>query len=558
MVPSLFQLPDELVLTTLSHRFPCREPQIRALSTLLYPGAAPCKNVVIYGTEATGKSAITAALLAELSRQARLDGFNLEHAMINSAECITARHLYETVVAKVADALDSNAAPPRCETVSQLTVELSKLLKYTPRPDGFRFVLVFDAIDRQRDAPHTLLPALARLSEIIPSLTTAFIVTSPPPNFLLTSSVPHVHFPTYTKPDFVAILSLSAPPALPNTTAQETADLWARFTAAVHDALARAASRTLPSFRHACAALWPRFTAPIHAGTHSAREFSKLLVAARVHFQDERLLDPGVLAITTTTTNATIATTPAMPANTVTRMTPSQQNALPAIPPPPTTAVTPIAPAAPPTTKLTTPAVTLTNPRSETSAGLALAALLPTTARLLLLASYLASHNPTRHDQTLFSTHHHGRRRRRGRGLSVDGGGRGRGGKRRAQHRKIARKLLGAHAFVLERMLAIFEAVRAEWGDASGYDGDQDDEGRWQGKETAGALGDADVGMAIATLASLRLLVRVGGGGAAGSVSAGAGDMMDRGGKWRVNVGWEVIRGLGRGIGVEVEEWLIE
>jgi origin recognition complex subunit 5 len=34
--------------------------------------------------------------------------------------------------------------------------------------------------------------------------------------------------------------------------------------------------------------------------------------------------------------------------------------------------------------------------------------------------------------------------------------------------------------------------------------------------------------------------------------------MMDCGGKWRVNVGWEVIRGLGRGVGVEVEEWLIE
>jgi origin recognition complex subunit 5 len=86
---------------------------------------------------------------------------------VNSAECITARHLYETVVGKVADALTWDAAPSRCETLSQLTVELSKMLKYTPRPDGFRFVLVFDGIDRQRDAPHTLLPALARLSEIV-------------------------------------------------------------------------------------------------------------------------------------------------------------------------------------------------------------------------------------------------------------------------------------------------------------------------------------------------------------------------------------------------------
>jgi origin recognition complex subunit 5 len=33
---------------------------------------------------------------------------------------------------------------------------------------------------------------------------------------------------------------------------------------------------------------------------------------------------------------------------------------------------------------------------------------------------------------------------------------------------------------------------------------------------------------------------------------------MDRGGKWRINVAWEVIRGIGRSIGVEVEEWLID
>ncbi|KAK4120790.1 hypothetical protein N657DRAFT_624360 [Parathielavia appendiculata] len=467
---SLFHLPDELILATLSQTFPCREAQIRALATLLYPGAAPCRNLVIHGTEATGKSAITAALLARLADRTEDEGFILSHAIVNSAECITARHLYETVVSKVANALSWDGAPSRCETVSQLTVELVKLLKYTPRPAGFHFVLVFDGIDRQRDAPHTLVPALARLSEIISSLTTVFIVTSPPPRFLLTSSVPHLHFPTYTKTDFVSIVSASPPPALPNTSPQETADLWTRFTAAVHDALARAASRTLPSFHHACTALWPRFTAPVHAGTHSPREFSKLLIAARVHFQNERLLDPGVLTSTATATGS--------------------------------------------------------------GAGTALATLLPTTPRLLLLASYLASHNATKHDITLFSTHYHGRRRRRGGGPSV-------GGRPRSKHRKIARKLLGSHAFVLERMLAIFAAVRGEWEAGNTRDhGDNKEEGH------------ADIGMAIATLASLRLLVRVGGGA--------TGDLMDCGGKWRVNVGWEVIRGLGRGIGVEVEDWLIE
>lgn len=83
--------------------------------------------------------------------------------------------------------------------------------------------------------------------------------------------------------------------------------------------------------------------------------------------------------------------------------------------------------------------------------------------------------------------------------------------------------------------MAIFEAVRGEWAPEGG-----------SGAIGAGGL-DGDLGMAVATLASLRLLVRV-----------GSGDVMDRAGKWRINVGWEAIRGIGRSIGVEVEEWLIE
>ncbi|KAL2116944.1 hypothetical protein VTJ04DRAFT_9112 [Mycothermus thermophilus] len=518
MTVPLFQLPDELIISTIAQSFPCREPQIRALASLLCPTAAPCRNLVVYGTEATGKSAITSALLARLAEHHvdDHDGPSLLYAIVSSPECITARHLYETIVAKVAAALDWPDAPSRCESISQLNVELCKMLKYPSRPPGFRFVLVLDAIDRQREAPHTLLPALARLSEIIPCLTTVFIVTAPAPNLLLISSVPHLHFPNYTKPEFVAILSANSPPApLPNSTPQETADLWARFVAATHDALARSACRTLPALSHSCAALWPRFTAPIHAGTHSAKEFSKLLVAGRLLFHDDRLLDPGVLAVQPTQVSKP-ATQP-----------PSQPSSKPSSAPPTPSRPTPVNPSSSTSTSL------------AAGAGPALARLLPTTARHLLLAAYLASHNPAKHDLTLFSTHHHGRRRRRG-GLSVSTPGRRGASAAANKHKKIARKLLGAHAFVLERMLAIYEAVRGEWG------GDGKD-----GGVAEGGTADADVGMAIATLASLRLLVRVGGG-------AGGGDVTDSGGKWRVNVGWETIRGLGRAVGVEVEEWLIE
>ncbi|KAK7977351.1 hypothetical protein PG988_004841 [Apiospora saccharicola] len=506
---SLFQLPDELLATLLS-TYPSREPQIRTLATLVYPLAAPCRNLIIHGTEATGKSAITTSLLAALASDD--DETNLSYAIIKSPECVTARHLFERTTAAVADALQWPNTAGRCETLAALTVEMSKMLKYVERGNGWRFVLVFDAIDRQKEAPPTLLPALARLAEIIPNLTTIFILTAPTPALLRTPSTPTLYFPPYTKAQYTTILStISAPPSLPNTTDQETHDLYARFVAAVHDSLAKPASRTLPRLQQACQALWPRFTAPIAAGTHKAREFSKLLIAARAYLQDESVLAPSIVTVTAADQAQS-----------------QPPNGLQSQPGSAATTPTKSKPANPLNAKTTTD----------------LSNLLPSTAKLLLLAAYLASHNAPRHDQTVFSTWHHGRRRRGGGTISgLSGGRRG----PRPKHRKIARKLLGPGVFVLERMVAIYAAVLCEWI----ADHQKGSEGLTNNNNS---VVDGDVGMAIATLASLRLLLRVGGGSAAASGS----DMMDRGGRWRVGVGWEVVRGVGRSLGIEVEDWLVE
>ncbi|KAI0202546.1 origin recognition complex subunit Orc5 [Astrocystis sublimbata] len=524
---TIFQLPDDL-LASLITSFPCRDAQINALTTLFHPRIAPCRNVVVHGTEATGKSAIISELLQALRASSPDD---LNYALVKSAECVTARHLFERTVGLVGDALQNGMTPGRCETLAALAAELTKLLKYTAEPESesesdiqSRFVLVFDGIDRQRDAPATLLPALARLSEIIPNLTTVFILTTPQPSLLRVSSPSHVHFAPYTKAQYITIQSQTPPSSLPNTTAQETSDLWTRFTAAVYDSLTRPAARTLPSLRAASASLWPRFTAPVAAGTHKAREFSKLLIAARAYFQDESILEPGIqrASHTHSTTTATATTK----TNTTTTTTSTSTS----------------------TSFSTASTLTTTNnnnntpttPNKQTKKPADLSTLLPPTARYLLIAAYLASHNAPRHDNTLFSTWHNGKKRRRGGfGGTTTPNGPGRG--RRAKHRRIARKLLGPGVFVLERMVAIYMVTRSEW----------------LGDGAKGGV-DGDVGMAIATLASLRLLVRVGGGAASAAVGAGGGADLDRSGKWRVNVGWEVIRGVGRSMGVEVEEWLVE
>ncbi|KAK2063011.1 origin recognition complex subunit Orc5 [Colletotrichum caudatum] len=495
---SLFHLPEELLLSPLYDRFPCREHQIRSLATLLHPAAAPCKNLVVYGTEATGKSAVVESLLQTLSKPSDEQSeteTSLHFAIVNSVQCITGRHLFERTVAAVVDAIKWDAPPRKCETLAQLMVELCKMLKYTQRPQGWRLVLVFDAIDRQRDAPPTLLQALARLPEVIPCLTCVFIVTAPSPAFLRTSFAPQIQFPNYTKQEFVKILSVNPPPPTPTTTQDDTNFLWTRFCGAVCDALTTSGSRTLPSCRHSCETLWPRFTAPILARTHGPREFSKLLIASRMHFQDESLLNPSIVSAK-----------------------PGAASSAPA--------VNGLGPGPGPVGTPSKHAAVQQQVISTATADLA--TLLPTTTRLLLLAAYLASHNAAKHDLVLFSTYHHGRRKRRGGGFVAPKRG------RPSKHKKISRKLLGAHAFVLERMLAIFAAMRSEWAGDNGF--------------AAGSVVDGDVGMAISTLASLRLLMRVG----------TAGDPTDRGGKWRINVGWDIIRGVGRSLGIEVEEWLVD
>jgi origin recognition complex subunit 5 len=58
------------------------------------------------------------------------------------------------------------AGKGRCEHVSGLAVLLEECLG-TWSSNARKFVLVLDEIDRQREAPPTLLSALARLGEIV-------------------------------------------------------------------------------------------------------------------------------------------------------------------------------------------------------------------------------------------------------------------------------------------------------------------------------------------------------------------------------------------------------
>lgn len=150
----LAMLPPEL-LVILREQWPCREQQQRHLSALLSPTLPSPSTTVLYGPHATGKSSVL---------KAYLEASGLRHAIIRCQECVTGRHLLERTASAVHESLGEKSVGynGRCENLSALAVHLQRLLGADEK-----FVLAFDGIDRQREAPPTLLPALARLGEIV-------------------------------------------------------------------------------------------------------------------------------------------------------------------------------------------------------------------------------------------------------------------------------------------------------------------------------------------------------------------------------------------------------
>lgn len=225
-----------------------------------------------------------------------------------------------------------------------------------------------------------------------------------------------------------------------------------------------------------CEKLWPAFVAPIldkeggkKPGDYWPREFSKLIVKNRALFQSEAALIDSIVPI------------PLHESGNPVRVAP---------PPPPIK--------------------------------------LPYYAAFLLIAAYLASHNPPRSDIPMLSKSAPGRKRKnKGAAAATP-----RHSKNALKaHRKISRKLLGPQVFGLERLFAIFHAVMFEE--------------RYKG-------GSAELMGQFATLVRLRLVVQ------AGAVYGGMGDALEGGGRWRCAVGWDLVQGVARAVSFVLEDYVVE
>lgn len=103
-----------------------------------------------------------------------LRALNVLHASIDVRLCINGRQLLEDIYASIFEALNHGngqangitvdpAKLPRNDSLNALQANLETLLSTVKQ----KVMLMLDAIDRQKDAPSTLLPALSRLGEYV-------------------------------------------------------------------------------------------------------------------------------------------------------------------------------------------------------------------------------------------------------------------------------------------------------------------------------------------------------------------------------------------------------
>ncbi|KAF3941222.1 hypothetical protein ABW19_dt0205768 [Dactylella cylindrospora] len=153
------------------------------------------------------------------------------------------------------------------------------------------------------------------------------------------------------------------------------------------------------------------------------------------------------------------------------------------------------------------------NQRLEPSTALNRAHDLPYFSKYLLCAAFLASYNTAKNDSRYFSK------------SSESTKGRKRVNRKKSTNRQLNRKHLGPRPFPMERMLAIFQSILP-----------------------MPVLSSVDIGSQIATLSSLRLIRKV------SNVSSAT----DSSSKWRVNIGYEYARSIGRSVKFDIESHMEE
>lgn len=178
---------DKSIATTLIDAISCREAQIRQLAAIFCSAqlSSSPSTTVVHGVKSTGKSLTISSLFKSCNQKKN----NIRHAIVRSADWLDSRELLQAVLSAVVNIskeenmkknvvdrdtdidTDNTDGRRRCESISAFVVQLQLLLEGKGKT-----ILVIDGIDRQREPWQTLLPAIARLGEVVSRILFSFFI----------------------------------------------------------------------------------------------------------------------------------------------------------------------------------------------------------------------------------------------------------------------------------------------------------------------------------------------------------------------------------------------
>ncbi|KAJ1663925.1 hypothetical protein IW140_003812 [Coemansia sp. RSA 1813] len=457
-------------ISNLVSQFPGRGEQIDQLLAFLGQPSDPTPpGIFVYGPAATGKTSIVRDLFASYDPEGQ------HYAFINCIECFTPRLLFERTLNAWAGytPAPSNryANYARCENLVDFVNCVRELLVVA---DGGRrasdtHYMIIDQAERLRDRGPMLLTTLLRLSELTGANVSLVLIS----NVIWDKFRPRhggapeplaLCFPSYTKQQILDIVAKDCP-------VDEPMPFFMTFVDAIYEVFHRNCA-DLNELRHLVAMLYPKFVQPVFEKQATRGEFARLFKLCQPYFSaaSERLY---LREISTSEwqKNSAIASAKNNPED-------------------------------------------ITLSIYQMAEGSTDSLDLPYYTKFLLIASFLASYNPSRLDAQYFGygAGKNGKRRRGRKAATEDS----LGGKDRPQ-------LLGPKSFAIERMLAIFYSIIAEPVDSS-----------------------VDVQIQIASLVTLRLLTKT-----------SSGDRLD-GIKCKCNVSLESVRSISRSVKFDIDRFLYD
>ena len=335
------------------------------------------------------------------------------------------------------------------ENVTAFYTALHNFQEVSKTSDSVHY-LVLDRLDQLPDNTFDLITCLVRLQEISPvqNICPIFITSSLEQRAFVTTHIPHIRFPQYTKDETFEILSsMKTLCRLPDSCLDQnltkadlqTTKFWQQYCNVLINALSSYTGSDIRLIKETAKQLWQEFIDPVVKGKFEVEEFLSIYRENQELFTSERAVTDKLISssFTNSVQSAKKSSTDGAQSTTVTTISKSQGSI------------------------------------NE----------LPLQSKYIICAAYLASYNPPRFDIRFFSRAKEARAKRRDTG--------------RRKMLKINPRLLAAPAFDLERMLAILHAIAPSTST-----------GMFTDEPEKAFPSNVDIGTQIATLTELRLITR--------------------------------------------------